>query len=306
MPALGGKAYPGSNGPYLKGKYNMPGRNGPDNANLAPSPATSDWINRIVTNGGVSPSQNTINAVERWYRTLVAAGVDTKMLYTLLFVPDSLTAAITPFFNRVSGLDPATNHSFVSGDLSTSGLKSNGSTKWLDTGITPNTNIPDGNSVGLVLYVPDLASTASAPVADSGVINGSDSSKNWALFCALGSTTYYECFGLGTSTPQVANNLSGFYSGQRVGAADSRLYFANSTNPHAQIGSTAVGAPGAHNVTAKLALFGAWDINLNNISLITSRTISFFSETSGLNSTDDATLYTATQAMRTPLGGGFV
>ena len=109
------------------------------------------WSARIVANGGTAPSNATLTAVCNYYNSLVAAGVDTLMIADVLFVPDNLIAAITPFF-KTMGNDPWTNHNFVNADLSATGLKGDGATKYLATGIIDNVAWASGTELGLGVY----------------------------------------------------------------------------------------------------------------------------------------------------------
>ena len=121
---------------------------------------TTDWARRVVANGGAFPSQNTINAMETLRLGVIAAGLDTSISSMLVLVPDSAIAASTPLFVGI-GLDPWTNHGFVDGDLTVEGMKGNGSSKYLDSGITGVFGInPVSGDCGLIALVTESNSNA--------------------------------------------------------------------------------------------------------------------------------------------------
>lgn len=297
--------------------------NAPAGGGVTPPPSpghdlrTQAWANRVVFNGGTTPSTATQNAFDTFFAALDTAGIWNLMLYGLPMVPDSLTAAITPWVNTLSiGLNFPVNASFVSGDLSTTGLKGDGSTKRLGLGINPTNwstiGLTASNTAdfGIFLYMPDLASNPNASMIEVGSANSGNSNNDLYLVPSSVSKLYFESGGFSTSgtlgsvfvsSPPL---LNGFYSGQRVSASDSRAYFANSVNAHAQLGSTATSAANAANNIA-------WDLfSVSNTSSpahisFSNRTISFFGVCLGLTSAQDLALYNAVQAFRTAIGGGF-
>jgi hypothetical protein len=95
---------------------------------------STDWARRVVTNGGAMPSANTITAMETLRTGLIAAGLTNKIYSLCVFVPDSIIAATTPLIKH-QGSDPWTNSNFVDADLSVNGLKGDGTSKALDTGV---------------------------------------------------------------------------------------------------------------------------------------------------------------------------
>jgi len=94
----------------------------------------TDWERRVVANGGARPSAVSINCMETLRTTLIAQGITNKIYSLCVFVPDSVIAASTPLFKH-KGADPWTNFNFVIGDLNINGLKGDGTSKALDTGV---------------------------------------------------------------------------------------------------------------------------------------------------------------------------
>ncbi len=116
----------------------------------------TDWALRVVANGGAMPSQSTIISMETFRLGVIAAGISNKLYDCCIFVPDSLIAATTPIF-RSKGSDPWSISNFVSGDLTIEGLKGDGTTKVLNTGVlasyVANTNVGFVGNCGLTVLV---------------------------------------------------------------------------------------------------------------------------------------------------------
>jgi hypothetical protein len=121
-----------------------------------------DWASRVVTAGG-TVSVRTLDAVSRFCRDIETAGIRGKF-YRLNLVCGNFTAALVPlylntsFAGSVLGNTTDTNANFVSGDYvetgtSTGGLKGNGSTKYLNTGLNPVTISASVTDSHLAAYV---------------------------------------------------------------------------------------------------------------------------------------------------------
>lgn len=107
-------------------------------------PEAASWRTRVVANGG-SVSTTTMQAVDRFCRTIDAAGIRDRFYRLNLFCGTGLAAALVPLYRGPSasgatfGDATDTNNNFVSADYvetgTTGGLKGNGSTKFLATGL---------------------------------------------------------------------------------------------------------------------------------------------------------------------------
>lgn len=108
-----------------------------------------DWLNRVYDNGG-TVSQTTANAVNTFCNSIDAAGIRDKFYRLNLFCGDQLAAALVPLYRAESRTASARGNStdtnngpFVSGDYNntgaSSGLKGNGTSKFLNTGVNGNT-----------------------------------------------------------------------------------------------------------------------------------------------------------------------
>jgi hypothetical protein len=109
----------------------------------------ADWIKRVEANSG-SVSTATANAVTTFCNAVDAAGIRDKFYRLNLFCGTGLNACLVPLYRAPSlsgtqyGNTTDTNQGpFVSGDYAetgaSGGLKGNGSSKYLDTGLAGNT-----------------------------------------------------------------------------------------------------------------------------------------------------------------------
>lgn len=112
-------------------------------------PEAAGWANHVRTNGG-SVSGTTLAAVDRFVKAIHAAGIRDRFYRLNLFCGNSLSSCLVPLFRSTSfggavlGSATDTNHNFVSGDynetvgLDTNGTPGVGTTKFLDTGLSPD------------------------------------------------------------------------------------------------------------------------------------------------------------------------
>jgi len=115
---------------------------------LAPTVSNADaqdWVNRVYANGG-TVSTSTANAVNSFCDAIDAAGIRDRFYRLNLFAGTGLNAAMVPVYRGTSlggtqyGNTTDTNVGpFVSGDYAetgaSGGLKGNGSSKYLNTGV---------------------------------------------------------------------------------------------------------------------------------------------------------------------------
>ncbi len=114
---------------------------------LPPTASNADaqsWIDRVYLNGG-TVSTSTAAAVNAFCNSIDAAGIRDRFYRLNLFCGTGLSAALVPIYRGPSlggtqlGNTTDTNNNFVSGDYAetgaSGGLKGNGSTKFLATGL---------------------------------------------------------------------------------------------------------------------------------------------------------------------------
>jgi hypothetical protein len=271
------------------------------------------WIKAVITNGGVAVAQATCLAMNTFAIALVNAAIDTLMESVNCFVPDNLTAALTPLYKTL-GNDPWTNIGpFVGGDLTVNGLLGNGTTKMLDLGFkataawaNTGNNINAGTSGGVSLYNVTLGTG----FVDFGAQSNSASAE-FALYIVFqpgaDDHCYHDFCNNSTARVSFANaGFMGFTSGNRTSGTQLDIYNANSVTPFsnkATNGNNAVG--NAMPSTQNLCCFGYKQIGGANVPN-SNRRLSFCGVHLGLSSAQAQSLYNAVQALRTALGGGFV
>jgi len=123
----------------------------------------ADWKNRVIANGGASPSTATVKAVSDFCKSIDSNGLRSLLWRVNLMVGSDLSSALVPlyrstsFTGTVQGNTTDTNSNFVSGDYSeTSGLVGNGSSKVLNTGLSAS--FRNGRHMGCVPFA--LGSTS--------------------------------------------------------------------------------------------------------------------------------------------------
>lgn len=130
-------------------------------------PEAQAWATRVIANGGTF-SGTTLTAVSRFCRSIDAAGIRDKFYRLNLFCGDNLNAALVPLYRAESATASArgnstdTNNNFVSGDYSNSGssagLKGNGSTKYLATGLPGNAITASNSHLSAMLFATETGS----------------------------------------------------------------------------------------------------------------------------------------------------
>lgn len=239
-------------------------------------PDARDWAARVTTNGG-SVSAATLSAVSTFCAAISAAGIRDRFYRLNLFCGNSdssLNAVRTPLYRGPTltgtqlGNATDTNNSFVAADYSEgTGLKGNGSTKFLNTGLTAST-LPDSKSRHLAFYMNELPSSGDqngfmgAVTTDSFYIEARATPwvilRNFTSGTSISSTsgtTYLKTLVIGENIPNGSN-------------MDSRIHFgttiAGQSNNSASVGGTinanmfvfAVNASGAANQSnARCAMY---------------------------------------------------
>jgi len=256
-------------------------------------PLVSSWNARVVAHGGAQPGVGTLDVLNIFALALDAASLTTKMKSVCCFVPDSLTAAITPLITNY-GNDPWTDHSFVAGDLSVAGL-AGASSKYLDTGVVPSAAFSADTSGGLTAYAAINAYVLGA---------GSASYVNAFGLTDDGSYIFYDCYGYtgGGRISATRTPLLSYYSGNRTAANAIAIYRARSDFAHAAIAS---GTGSASSTRGPDSLY-CMAVNLGGSpAQYVTNTCSFAAIHEGLTAGESSAFYNAVQAMRTGFGGGY-
>lgn len=259
----------------------------------------NDWAARVVANGGAAPSAATKAAIADFVCGCIADGTWTKMLALNVMAPDNKVAALTPLIVG-PGLslwtDPAAGQPIT---LSVNGLKgASAQSGFIRTGVK-TTDFANPLVTGWGLYVYTASNT--------GYSGGSYNETKGIILAAksVGNTNSYN----GTTAANgivLASPGNGFYSDIRTSGTDHKLYFANSLNPHAQIGATDANAwagPFVDNGDGMI-LFAINDI-LGSQQLNSDDEISAAVWYNAFTAANSAALFGRLQTLRTTFGGGF-
>lgn len=305
-------APPGASG--LAAKLSLEGKGWTVTVDVGYHPQVLDWVSRVTGAGGADPASATKQALSDFMDALDAASLTSRMLALNCFVPDSLIAACVPLIAN-AGLSVWTNNNFSSGDLSVDGLQGSSSApnKYLSTGLAPDVDWAlTYPFVGLTVY---QTASLSGPT-DKPCWKATDTINEWRLlFAGSGSSTCLGDPGYFTSTFTGLLNSRGYVSVNSI--------FDSAIPDYAKVvyvGRSGLGHSLADEVPDSNGLgpfpgeppMGLTDVPIfiSNISGVyqdpSKSRLSFAAFHDGLLEADSAALYTAVQAMRTALGGGYV
>jgi len=274
---------------------------------------TLAWAARVVANGGTYPTAGELLAADAYYRGCVTDGIDSMILSDILVVSSSLIGATTPFFHSV-GSDPWTNHSFVGGDLTINGLKGDGTSKYLDTGIITSSASPmTATNAGLAAYIHTLDTTGHGYSFGVGGVNDS---SHFALYYASNIEGIYCWRFQNANTDFVQDSDSavgsfgyrGYSAGMRTAASGSgalTLYRQNSSiTPIKSVISGSSAQTGTTIATYPIVAFAL--NSLGSISGWIDGRNSYLGVTQGMSAAQVQKHADRVQALRVALGGGYL
>lgn len=260
---------------------------------------TNDWAARVVANGGADPSQSTKDSICAFIDGCKADLIWDKFLALNVIAPDSKIAALTPLIVGPGlGLwsDPAAGQPIT---LSVNGLMgASAQSGFIRTGVK-TTDFTLATVTGWGLYVYTASNTGYSGGSYNEVKGMIGAAKNG------GNTSFYN----GTTAANgvvVASPGNGFYSDIRTSGTDHKLYFANSLNPHAQIGATDANAwagPFVDNADGMI-LFAINDV-IGSQQLNSDDVISIAAWYKAFTAANSAAAFARFQTLRTAFGGGF-
>lgn len=263
-----------------------------------------DWRNRVIANGG-SVSAATLKAVDTFCRSIVTNNLRDRFYRLNLFAGDNLSAALVPLFRGPSLTGTQTGNTtdtnvgpFVSGDYSlTSGLQGNGSTKWLDTGLSA-----DGLDTLATGHVAAGFTDAAPSTTGVGIIGATiTSGQRYGLLTLGGTIPETRGFWGGTASTDratlahVANN---HVLASRVSATDLTLYREGTTT---NTFSTSI-TPGASSAPLGVfAILGAAGARNTSFNVYAGRIMSY-SIGRSMTASQVAAYHTALEAFRVAIG----
>jgi hypothetical protein len=268
------------------------------------SALNKEWLGRVLSAGGQRPSKRTFAANDEFWKSLINAGIDSKVKVANLFAPDDLPTAKTPLIQgpgSATWVEGAT--AWVAGDLTIAGLGGTSAGKFFHSGFMPATFMTASSNHGCLYISVDDVSVGSSDYGtnDGTGLNDFNISTHW---------TDNHTYAYNYAQPQLldagiisAGALTGYFCVSRTANNRVDLYYANSTNAQAsKTNNTVVNAvvPSAVNDLYVFAL------NNNGTPIQFSRKrLSAATFGLGLTATESQALFTAIQNFRITIGGGF-
>ena len=285
-------------------------------AGSALDPVATDWQARVVANGGDSPSGTYVGAVSQLVTDLKAASLWTqKFIYVNGIVPGptvginpptaSCLAPITPILVGPCS-DPMLNSAGVnvktlwptSGqtEISLTGVKNN----LFDSGAKSSAIWASATDIGLLFY----SSDASYNQGDAAF--GADDYNNTKRFrCRLnsGSNSTLDCGGNDLTVN--LQQAGGLYSFNRFATNSLQVHFASS----GVSATTMVNNTTNDTNDPRATTFNMWIMGEDNPAAgccVFRNNCSFVAFTKALTLSEFSNAFTAIQAFRTTIGGGFI
>jgi hypothetical protein len=260
-------------------------------------PTAIDWSNRVVINGGAMPSNTTISALSTFCYGIDSDGLTSAMVSLCFFPPDSVIAAITPVY-KVAGNDPWTNTGFVIGDLSVNGLLGNGSSKYLNTGVNPNSAYGSDNSAALFIGL-----TACTGYATLGCSTTNGFSSAWVIEGTNSGTSYTMIGTLAQDITTTSILFPAFLCSSRTSSTVFNYYRGTTA-----AGWVTLGSQGATNLTSRPnynMYCCAFNEGTSGLVYNGNQKVSFAGFSTGLSSAQGQALFNRFQTLRIALGGGY-
>lgn len=267
----------------------------------------TDWVTRIIANGGAAPSAANITATRTFYNTLNAAGLWSKFYILNPIVPDNAVAAKTPLI-RGAGSDPWV---MAGASLTVDGLLA--TTNSLNTGWNPTGLWTDTDACWLC-YI--FNNVDSSPTGQSTIGCRNTATTQYAMLQSdFANALYAWMFTNDASSllnqplgaaPPFNGHISGLWALSREANNFLELYRGQATFAP----GTMEAMYGTANVNAKLPpnrTFFFCGENLDGVDTPDpQRRQSFCATASKLTAAELQTIYVAVTTLRQSYGGGWV
>jgi hypothetical protein len=268
-------------------------------------PDAVEWRTRVLANGGTVDGA-TMSAVSQFCRRIDAGGLRDRFYRLNLFCGDGLTAALVPLYRAegrtatARGNTTDTNNGpFVSADYnntgSSSGLKANGTSKFLNTGLAANSVTASNAHLAI-----GLRATESRAAAFRTAIGAFNNTAN-ALSVELHGTTFRDGSAnftrFGTATDRAGDGFGGATGPLAIGdiiAAYPSMY--RNGLATGLTATTSQDYPSAHSIY----LFAANNSNFSTINISDAR-INWYSIGLTMTAAQALSFYNAVAAFNTAL-----
>ena len=257
------------------------------------------WSERVVKNGGIKPSGDTVRTLSNFMCGLDNDNLTTKMKVVMCFVPDNLIAALTPLIVG-GGRDPWLNSGavpFTVAHLTKDGLigaTPTASGRYLKTGFN-SSMYNNTSSCGLTLY--NTTATAGNQI-DFG--EGVAVNHVYMAIDYSGIGVIFDCLTNTTPRLQKTNTgYTGYTSGNKTSPTVARIDQAKSTLAYNTFASQS-------NATGLFTSNEMYAYDINPVQVASSKRFSFMALHDGLSFDDGSKFYNLVQTMRQQLGGGWI
>jgi hypothetical protein len=292
----------------------------------------SNYLYSLSFFGKSIPDITTFSNIDVLAGKLIGQGIWPKLTEIGIFATNDIAHAILPikYAIRADGNantqmygNPMGNNSFVDADVTADGVKGDGSTKSINTAISPsgggagplergpwpNDAAPTVTGAGVAIYVSALYNQPAPAFGVSGA-----GAIDWG-YCQNGFTRelLYASGGgntVGIEVDTIGNGITsvspgaGYFSLQRTAANACTNYFANTTTPHEILGGNAT-TSGTLPAGDPLMLFAGFDAcTFGQILYWSSNRISFYARTTGLTEAEDTLLFQDVTDYLNSKGGG--
>jgi hypothetical protein len=258
-----------------------------------------NWRKRAIGFGSAHISTTTMKATDFLYKEMKKTGLLFKMKSVVGFCPCNLIAATTPIY-YTHGNAPWTNTSFTDSDLNIHGLKGDGTTKHLNTGLNPTTMYTSDNSAGITLYATE---STDGEHRDFGCDTAGSYNPAMMAYVTYLGTAYWDAYNFNTGRVSAANSVyTGYISFNRASASSQTIHRFNSRLSHSLLAS-GTGAPGTR---PNLVLYCFAGNESGTTTLRSAKRFSFAAVHEGLTEDESRTFSWIIQNYRVKLGGGFI
>lgn len=262
-------------------------------------PEALAWQTRVIANGG-TVSASTLAAVSTFCAAIDTAGIRDRFYRLNLICGSNLAASLVPLYRGRSqagaqvGGNTDTNNNFVSGDYveansTTGGLKSDGSTKYLDTGLNLVSVGASVTDVHLSAYVCGTESAGTSRYVMSSWSGGSGGPGLGWLGGGSQERFHYPASNAGNTTAR-QSLIGGSVS------ASAGTYYVNGT----AVGSVGAGGSGGFQ-NQSIYVFASNSFNNNPALFLLSRYVRAYSVGLSMSSSQWSAYNTAMQAFQTSL-----
>lgn len=270
-------------------------------------PDVQDWANRVAAAGGSDPlSAGTLNAVDCFYKGLIADSLTNKILMLNCVVTDDSEVPRVPLIHRQALNKWIAPISYTIPNVNSNGLTGDGANMCLDTRFTTVGGGWQDTSAGISIYA---IGTNNMTVG----AGGSEDSNTKAMYLTLeAGAVYFICWNYGWANVNKNSmaktgvaHAGGFFSASRTAANAMAMYFGNSTNGFTTL-TNATGTKTGNIFTHDFATIthGLYSEPSGPLYL-TSGTLSFVCFHLGLTASETEKLYNRVQELRWNLGGGY-